>query len=350
MKLFSFSRPTSLAAAIAEGSTPGATFLAGGTNLLDLMKGEVLRPEKLVDLSAIEDLRGIETGPAGEMRIGASVTNGDLARDTAVAGRFPSVVEALLSGASGQLRNAATVGGNILQKTRCPYFYDTASRCNKRTPAQGCDALDGENRSHAILGWNETCIATHPSDLCVPLVALGATVEIDGPDGRRTVALTELLATPEETQARGDTLGPGEIIIAVTIPAKAAKFASHSRYLKVRERTSYAFATVSVAASLALDAGKVTDARIALGGVAATPWKRQEAEQCLVGQPPDTEAFALAANALLAEARPSGQNAYKIELARRTVMRALHMAAAGTPSHVPALPGSLFSSPEGADS
>ena len=276
------------------------------------------------------------------MRIGALVRNADLAHDPDFARRFPAVAEALLSGASAQLRNAATVGGNLLQRTRCAYFYDVASACNKREPGAGCEARGGDTRLHAVLGWSESCIATHPSDFCVPLVALDAVVEIEGRTGRREVPLESFHRLPGDTPERESVLEPGELIVAVRLPAEAAAFAAHARYLKVRERTSYAFAVVSAAAALRIEGGAIAEARIALGGVALKPWRARAAEAMLAGARPDGAAFRRAAEAALADAKPSGDNAFKIELARRIVTRALTLAAAGTPERVPALPASPF--------
>ncbi|NDV86746.1 xanthine dehydrogenase family protein subunit M [Aurantimonas aggregata] len=342
MNRFDYVRPTTVAEAIAAAAQPGAAFLAAGTNLLDLMKGGIARPERLVDITHIAGLDAIERLPDGSTRIGAMVRNAELAHDPDFAARYPSVAEALLSGASAQLRNAATVGGNLMQETRCRYFYDTASACNRRVPGSGCDALEGENRAHAVLGWSESCIATHPSDLCVPLVALDTIVELEGPDGRREVPLAEFHRLPGTTPEQRTVRRPGEIILAVRLPAEAAAFSGHSRYLKVRERTSYAFAVVSAAAGLAMDGERIRAARIALGGVAAKPWRCEAAEAELVGQVPGREAFERAAKAALAGATPSGDNAYKIELARRIVIRALQLASAGTPDRLPALPASPF--------
>ena len=274
------------------------------------------------------------------MRIGALVRNAELAHDRDFARRFPAVAEALLSGASAQLRNAATVGGNLLQRTRCAYFYDPASACNRRDPGSGCDARGGENRMHAILGWSEHCIATHPSDFCVALTALDAVVEVEGPAGRREIALETLHRLPGDAPERETALEPGEMIVALRLPAEAARFAAHTRYLKVRERTSYAFALVSAAAALRLEADVIAEARVALGGVALKPWRAREAERILTGARAEPQLFRRAAEAALADAKPSGDNAFKIELARRTVARALTLAAAGTPERLPALPGS----------
>jgi xanthine dehydrogenase YagS FAD-binding subunit len=311
------------------------------------MKGGVAKPDRLIDITHLPDLDRIEELPDGAVRIGALVRNADLAHDRNFVRRFPAVAEALLSGASAQLRNAATVGGNLLQRTRCAYFYDTASACNKRSPGSGCDARGGDNRLHAILGWSESCIATHPSDFCVALAALDAIVEIDGKSGRRQIPLEIFHRLPGDTPDRETVLEPGEMIVAVRLPAEAALFAAHARYLKVRDRTSYAFAIVSTAAALRIEAGVIAQARVALGGVASKPWRAREAEQILVGARPDTALFQRAAKAALADAKPSGDNAFKIELARRVVMRALALAAAGTPARMPALPGSPFATVSG---
>jgi xanthine dehydrogenase YagS FAD-binding subunit len=344
MNTFDYVRPATLAEAVAAASQPGAAYLAAGTNLLDLMKGGITRPSRLVDISHLPGLDRIEELTDGGVRIGALVRNADLARDRDFARRFPAVAEALLSGASAQLRNAATVGGNLLQRTRCSYFYDVASACNKRDPGTGCDARGGDNRLHAVMGWSESCIATHPSDFCVPLVALDAVVEAEGKAGRREIALEMFHRLPGNAPERESVLEPGEMIVAVRLPAAAARFAAHARYLKVRERTSYAFAVVSAAAALRIENGAMAEARVALGGVAMKPWRAREAEAILSGARPDAAVFQRAAEAALAQAKPSGDNAFKIELARRTLVRALTLAAAGTPERVPALPGSLFAS------
>ncbi|HEY0206591.1 MAG TPA: FAD binding domain-containing protein [Acetobacteraceae bacterium] len=342
MNTFEFVRPATAADAVAAAAAPGAAYHAGGTNLLDLMKGGIARPTRLVDVNRLPGLDAIEHLPDGGVRIGALVRNADLAHDPAFTLRFPSVAEALLSGASAQLRNAATAGGNLLQRTRCAYFYDTASACNKRDPGAGCDALGGENRLHAVLGWSESCIATHPSDFCVPLAALDAIVEIEGHTGRRETPLVDFHRLPGDTPERETVLDPGDLVLAIRLPAAAAGFAGHARYLKVRERTSYAFAVVSAAAALRMDGARIAEARIALGGVALKPWRAHAAETALAGAQPDTASFRRAAEAALADAKPSGDNAFKIELARRIVTRALSLAAAGTPARVPALPASPF--------
>jgi xanthine dehydrogenase YagS FAD-binding subunit len=348
MNTFDYVRPTAISDAITAAAEPGAAYLAAGTNLLDLMKGGITRPSRLVDVTRLPGLDRIERLPDGGMRIGALVRNADLAHDPDFARTYPAIAEALLSGASAQLRNAATVGGNLLQRTRCGYFYDVASACNKRQPGSGCDALHGENRLHAVLGWSGACIATHPSDFCVPLVALDAVVEIEGRAGRREVAVEALHRLPGDTPERESALEPGDLIVALRLPGEAAVFSAHARYLKVRERTSFAFAVVSAAAALRIEEGTIRHARIALGGVAAKPWRARPAEEILAGSRPGDRAFRRAAEAALADAKPSGDNRFKIELAQRIVLRALTFAAAGTPERVPALPASPFSSIPGA--
>jgi len=342
MNRFDYVRPATVPEAVAAAAVSGSAYLAGGTNLLDLMKGGIVSPQRLIDVSRLPGLDRIEPLPDGGVRIGALVRNANLAHDPTVTKRFPAVAEALLSGASAQLRNAATVGGNLLQRTRCAYFYDPASACNKRQPGAGCDARGGENRLHAVLGWSESCIATHPSDFCIGLAALDAVVEIEGQAGRREVALEEFHLLPGTTPERESVLMPGELVVAVRLPGAATRFAAHARYLKLRERTSYAFAVVSAAACLHIEDGVIAEARLALGGVAAKPWRARAAEAALAGVCPNSERFLRAAEAALAEARPSGDNAFKIELARRIVVRALTLAVAGTPERVPALPASPF--------
>lgn len=348
MNRFEYVRPGSVAEAVVAAAAPGAAYLAAGTNLLDLMKGGVMRPGVLVDLNHLPGLDEVEHLGDGGVRIGALVRNAELAHDAGFARRFPAVAEALLSGASPQLRNAATAGGNLLQRTRCAYFYDVASACNKRAPGSGCDARGGETRLQAVLGWSERCIATHSSDFCVPLAALDAVVEIEGAVGRREVPLEDFHCLPGETPERESVLAPGELIVAVRLPGSAAGFAGHSRYMKLRERTSYAFAVVSAAAALRLEGGVIAEARLALGGVALKPWRARAAEAVLAGAVPGAAVFRKAAEAGLEEARPSGDNAFKIELARRIAVRALTLAAAGTPARLPALPASPFASLTGA--
>lgn len=341
MKPFDYIRPSSLDEALAAWA-PGSAYLAGGTNLLDLMKTGALTPHRVIDISRIGLLQDITERNDGSFRIGALVKNSDLARDEAIGQSFPLVAEALLSGASGQIRNAATVAGNLLQKTRCAYYQDPLSACNRRDPGSGCAAKEGVNENLAILGWSDACIATHPSDFAVALAALDATVEIAGPEGARSLPFDGFHLLPGSTPERETLLEPGELITAITIPAGSAAFRHHARYLKIRERTSFAFALVSAAAGLTLDGGTITGARIALGSVAAAPWRRAEAEAALVGKPAQAESFARAAAILLKDAHASGGNDWKIELARRTVIRALTMAADGTPAARPALPASVF--------
>jgi xanthine dehydrogenase YagS FAD-binding subunit len=341
MNIFEYQRASTVAAAVSAGQAESAAFLAGGTNLLDLMKGDLVRPARLVDISRLPGLDKIECLADGGVRVGALVRNSALAHDQKFAARFPAVAEALLSGASAQLRNAATVAGNVMQRTRCPYFYDAASACNKRNPGAGCDARGGHTRLHAVLGWSAHCIATHPSDFCVPLVAFDAVAEIDGPAGRRDVALEDFYRLPGDTPQIETVLAPGELIIAIRLPAEAAAFAGHARYLKIRDRTSYAFAVVSAAAGLRVDGGRIVEARLALGGVAPKPWRARAAEAVLVNREVGRAAFAEAAAMALQEARPSGANDFKIELARRLVMRAFERAAATQPARLPPLPASV---------
>jgi xanthine dehydrogenase YagS FAD-binding subunit len=348
MKTFDYVRPTTISDAIVAAAEPGAAYLAAGTNLLDLMKGGITRPDRLVDVTHLPGLDRIEHLADGGIRVGTLVRNADLAHDADFAKSYPAVAEALLSGASAQLRNAATVGGNLLQRTRCGYFYDTASACNKREPGTGCDARGGENRLHAVLGWSEACIATHPSDFCVPLVALDAVVEIEGGAGRREIALEALYCLPGDTPERESVLEPGDLIVALRLPGEARNFAAHARYLKVRERTSYAFAIVSAAAALRIERGTIRDARLALGGVAPKPWRAHAAEKILAGARLDRATFQRAAEAALADAKPSGDNQFKIELGQRIIVRALSLAAAGTPARISALPASPLSPVSGA--
>jgi len=348
VKTFDYIRPATIADAVAASAAPGAAYLASGTNLLDLMKTGVARPDRLIDITHIAGLDRIERLPDGGLRVGALVRNADLAHDPDFFRSYPAVAEALLSGASAQLRNAATVSGNLLQRTRCAYFSDPFSACNKREPGSGCDALHGENRLHAVLGWSPSCIAVHPSDFCVPLVALDAVVEIEGRGGRRDIPLEALHRLPGDAPERETTLEPGDLITALRLPAEAAAYARHARYLKLRERTSYAFAVVSAAAALEMANGRIRQARLALGGVAPKPWRARAAEESLAGASPSEANFRRAAEAALADAKPSGDNEFKIELARRMVVRTLKLAAAGTPERLPALPGSPFSSVPGA--
>jgi xanthine dehydrogenase YagS FAD-binding subunit len=314
--------PTALGA-VSAGGRP----LAGGTNLVDLMRDDVERPETLVDVTALP-LGGVDELPgSGGLRIGAMVRNSHLAADRLVRTRYPVLAQALLAGASGQLRNMATVGGNLLQRTRCPYFRDHAAACNKREPGSGCAALDGLHRGAAVLGTSEHCIATHPSDMAVALVALDAVVEVQSVRGTRRIALAELHRPPGETPHVESVLAADELITAVELPALPV--ARTSRYRKVRDRASFAFALVSVAAALDVRDGEVADVRLALGGVATTPWRAREAERLLLGAPATEETFRRAAAAELAAAVARPQNAFKIEMVQRTVVATLRQLAEG---------------------
>lgn len=328
MNRFGFIRPTTLEEAVRLGSAPGGRYIAGGTNLVDLMKENVERPGRLIDLSRLP-LDRIEEAEEGGLRLGALVPNADTAYDDRVERRYPLLASAILAGASPQLRNAATNGGNLNQRTRCYYFYDTATACNKRAPGSGCGAIGGVNRIHAILGASDQCIATHPSDMCVALAALEAKVEVLGQAGRRTIAFADYHRLPGDDPSRDTHLLPGELVTAILLPDE--DFTAHYSYLKLRDRLSYAFALVSVAAALRFEGETIVDARIALGGVAHKPWRVAEAEALLRGQAPGGGAFARAADALLAGAIGQGQNDFKIPLARRAILRALAQAAAGTP-------------------
>ncbi|HVX59639.1 MAG TPA: xanthine dehydrogenase family protein subunit M [Pirellulales bacterium] len=312
---------------IAEKS--GAKAVAGGTNLIDLIKCDVERPQRLVDINHMNHMPcgSITVCDGGGLRLGALATNAEVARDEQVRARYPLLSEAILAGASPQIRNMATVGGNLLQRTRCPYFYDTATPCNKRTPETGCSALDGFNRNHAILGASEHCIATHPSDMCVALAALEAEVCVSGPVADRTIAFGDFHRLPEDLPHLDSNLESDEIITAVELPAKG--FAEHYAYLKVRERTSFAFALVSVAVGLEMQGDAIAEARLALGGVAHKPWRNRRAETLLEGRQASRENFQQAAEAMLYGAQGYGQNDFKIPLAKRAIVRALTQAAAG---------------------
>jgi xanthine dehydrogenase YagS FAD-binding subunit len=326
MDNIAYERAASLDEALLLAAQPGTSVIAGGTNLLDLMKGDIARPQRLVDVSRLP-WNAIETLADGGLRLGAGVRNSDAADHALVRQRVPLLGRALLAGASAQLRNMATVGGNLMQRTRCHYFYDDGfAHCNKRAPYSGCDALHGHNRQHAILGTSEHCIATHPSDMAVALAALRATVRLHGPGGERKLALSDFHRLPGDAPQRDTQLEPGELIVAVDLPP--TPFAAHHHYLKVRDRASYAFALVSVAAGLDIgNDGMVRDAALALGGVAHKPWRVEAAEQALIGRALDAAACDRAADALLAGARGFGDNDFKIELARRAIRRALERAA-----------------------
>ncbi|HJV51275.1 MAG TPA: xanthine dehydrogenase family protein subunit M [Noviherbaspirillum sp.] len=324
MNPFGYRRPATVDEALRMAQEPDAAYIGGGTNLLDLMKGGVATPATLIDVSRLP-LADIVELPDGGVRIGAAARNTDAANHPLIRRRYPLLTQALLAGASPQLRNMATVGGNLLQRTRCYYFYDTGfERCNKRRPGSGCAARDGYNRNHAILGASDACIATQPSDMCVALAALRATVRVRGAAGERTIALQDFHRLPGDTPQIDTNLKRGELITAVDLPRSA--FADHAHYLKVRDRASYAFALVSVAAALDLQGGVVRDAALALGGVAPKPWRVPQAEALLAGHALDAQAMAAAADALLQGARPYEYNRFKIDLARRAVVRALSIA------------------------
>jgi xanthine dehydrogenase YagS FAD-binding subunit len=321
MTPFNFVQAQDVGGAISTASRGQETkFIAGGTNLVDLMKVGVEKPRQIVSLTALP-LRQVELLPGGGVRIGALVSNSDLAYNAIIRKRYPVLSEALLSGASPQLRNMATVGGNLLQRTRCPYFYDVVFACNKRNPGSGCDAMEGFNRGHAILGTSDKCIATNPSDMSVALVALDATVRVQGPSGERTIPIADFHLLPGQTPERETALRTGELITAVDLPE--IPFATRSHYLKVRDRASYEFALASAAVALDINEGTIRAARIALGGVGTKPWRAAEAEQALVGAKAGGQAFQAAAEAALRGARPHKYNAFKVELAKRTLTRAL---------------------------
>ncbi|GJE29330.1 FAD binding domain-containing protein [Methylobacterium organophilum] len=326
MNRFDYVRAGTVAEAV-QALGAGGRLIAGGTNLLDLMKYNVEKPERLVDITRLP-LTDIEAH-AGGLRIGALVTNATLAYDDRVRARYPLLSSAILAGASAQLRNAASTGGNLLQRTRCYYFYDEGTPCNKREPGSGCPAIGGVNRIHAIFGTSPHCIATHPSDMCVALAALEATVNVTGPEGERAIPFAEFHRLPGDTPEKDTNLKPGEMILSIDLPAR--DFGPHHTYLKLRDRLSYAFALVSVAAALELDGGTIRTARLALGGVAHKPWRNREAEALLEGAPATRESFRKAADRIVSEARPQSENGFKVELARRAIVRGLEQAAAGTP-------------------
>ncbi|MGH9158947.1 MAG: FAD binding domain-containing protein [Vicinamibacteraceae bacterium] len=321
MRPFKYLRVTDLDGAVrAVATNRQAKFLAGGTNVLDLMKEDVERPTELVDLTR---LRLAQIVPSrGGVSIGALATNTDTANHPYIRQNYPLLTQAIVAGASAQLRNMATNGGNLLQRTRCPYFYDTAMPCNKRQPGSGCGALEGLNRMHAILGWSDKCVATYPGDMANALYALDAVVSVRRPGGRdRRIPIAEFHRLPGDTPETDTNLQHGELIVAIALPRST--FAKNSYYLKVRDRASYAFALVAVAVALEMDGGSIRQARVVLGGVAHMPWRSQEAEAALSGQPLSEGAFRRAAEAALRDARPLVHNGYKVELAKRAVVRAL---------------------------
>ncbi|KQN05616.1 MULTISPECIES: FAD binding domain-containing protein [Sphingomonas] len=320
MTPFTYARAEDAADALRLGQANATAYLGGGTNLVDLIRETVAKPSALVDVTGLSN--EIEETEGGGLMIGAAVRNTALAEHLAVRTRFPVLSRAILAGASAQIRNMATVGGNLLQRTRCTYFYDTdGSRCNKRTPGSGCDAIEGFTRGHAILGASSACVATHPSDMCVALAALDAVVHLDGRGGARTLPFTELHRLPGDHPEFDTVLEPGELITAIELPPLS--FAANSTYRKVRDRASYAFALVSIAAALEIEDGVIKDVRIALGGVAHKPWRASKAEAALRGGPATEEAFLAAAVAEMADAAPLRDNGFKIALTKRTLVAVL---------------------------
>lgn len=320
MTPFTYARASDIADAVRLGATEATAYLGGGTNIVDLMRETVARPERLVDVTGLSD--AITETPTGGLLIGAGVRNTALAEHLGVRTRYPVLSRAILAGASAQIRNMATVGGNLLQRTRCTYFYDTdGARCNKRMPGTGCDARDGFNRIHAVLGASDACVATHPSDMCVALTALDAIVHVEGRDGTRTLGFGELHRLPGERPDLDTMLAPGELITAIELPP--LQVAANSTYRKVRDRASYAFALISVAAALEMEGDRIADIKIAFGGVAHKPWRASKAEAALRGGPATEAAFRAAAAAEFADARPLSHNAFKPALAARTLAAVL---------------------------
>ena len=325
MTPFSYTRAADVAGAVNEASiNSAAKFIAGGTNLIDLMKENVARPDRLIDITHLP-LNTVEDAGDGGLRLGALVTNAETAYHPQVEKRYPLLSRAILSGASAQLRNMATNGGNLLQRTRCMYFYDTSTPCNKRTPGAGCSAIEGFNRMHAILGASDQCIAVHPSDMCVALLALDATVMVTGRNGERSIRMADFHRLPGDTPEIDTNLAKDEIILSIDLPAKG--FADHHAYLKVRDRKSYAFALVSVAAALEMSGDTIKEARLALGGVAHKPWRNTEVEPLLNGKPATRDNFQIVADAMMRDAKGFEHNTFKIELCKRAIVRALKHAA-----------------------
>jgi xanthine dehydrogenase YagS FAD-binding subunit len=325
MIAFEYVDASDLDGAIRDGAAVATKFIAGGTTLIDLMKLGVENPARVVDLNTLrrrgDSMSAVTDLTNGGLRLGALAHMSDVAWDARVKERYPLVSQALLLAASGQIRNMATMGGNVLQRTRCPYFRDTATPCNKREPGSGCSALRGITRSHAVLGTSDKCIATHPSDLAVALAALDATVNVRGTSGARMIRFADLHTLPGQHPEHENTLRAGDVITSIDLPSVA--FARRSMYLKVRDRTSFAFALASAAVALDVQTGRIHDARVALGGVATKPWRSHEAERALIGKPATRPTFVAAADAALAGAVPHKDNAFKIELAKRTLVRAL---------------------------
>ncbi len=319
MNPFSYTRADGVDTALEE-KTEGTNYIGGGTNLIDLMKESVMHSQLLIDVNHLP-FHTIEETESGGVRLGAMMTNAETAYHPLIEERYPLLAKAILSGASPQLRNMATNGGNLMQRTRCYYFYDTATPCNKREPGSGCSAINGYNRIHAILGTSFECIATHPSDMCVALAALDATVHVSGKGGDRSIAFTDFHRLPEMNPEKDNTLQPDELITEIELPSQG--FSDHFTYIKIRDRQSYAFALVSVAAALDLEGDTVTDVRVALGGVAHKPWRDRGAESLLKGRKATPENFEQLAETILANAQGYGHNTFKIELAKRAIIRAL---------------------------
>ncbi|WP_392891607.1 FAD binding domain-containing protein [Pseudomonas migulae] len=325
MNPFHYTKPDSVRDAV-HLAGPASRFIAGGTNLLDLIKENITRPEHLIDITGLP-LREVSETASGGLMIGALVSNADLAWHPLIEQRYPMLSQAILAGASPQLRNMASTGGNLLQRTRCYYFYDASVPCNKREPGSGCPARQGLNRIHAILGASALCVATHPSDMCVALAALEARVHVQGRDGARIIEFAEFHRLPGDAPEQDNQLADDELITAIELPA--AGFSAHSHYLKIRDRASYAFALVSVAAALDMNGPIIGEARLALGGVAHKPWRDQNVESWLVGKAASVETFTAAADAMLQNAEPLEHNAFKVQLAHRAIIRALSDAAQG---------------------
>lgn len=325
MRPFKYTRATDAAAATQSASANGdAKFIAGGTNILDLMREGVAGPSELVDISSLS-LTQIKSANGG-VSIGALAKNTDTANHPLIRLGYPLLTQAILAGASAQIRNMATNGGNLVQRTRCSYFYDTAMLCNKRDPGTGCSAIEGINRNHAIFGWSEKCIAVHPSDMCVALAALDAFVKVQDAKGvTRSIAFGDFHRLPGDTPEQDNNLKPGELIISIELPK--SKFAANSHYLKVRDRSSYAFALISVGAGLEISGGKIKQARVAIGGVAHKPWRSSDAENILVGKAPTGDNFRVAAEAAMKTAKPLEHNKFKVELGKRAIVLALKRAA-----------------------
>ena len=329
MMRFSYQKPASISEATSLLATdPTAQIIAGGTNIVDLMKYDVTRPGTIIDINAL-DLTDIAVDTDGSLVLGALATNAQTAYHPEVVNGWPLLSSAILAGASAQLRNAATNGGNLLQRTRCYYFYDPSTPCNKRRPGSGCGALEGVNRIHAILGESENCIAVHPSDMCIALAALDAAVTVEGPSGKREIPFEDFHRLPGDKPEADNTLQRGEIVTAISVPAN--DFGQHHTYLKLRDRQSYAFALVSVAAAVKLEGDTLSEIRVAVGGVAHKPWRRKDVESEFVGRPATRATFEAFAQTLTAGATGHGQNDFKLELAPRAIVRAMEQAAAGTP-------------------